>query len=127
MTDSNLVARAVATMIAEHRPGRSGWKKEAELRLTAEVTTRLRQWREAERVAAFSPAFIARVEARTGAAFAAIPVVEREVILAGGSMGPIIAHDRETSTFVYWDGYPSHEDDDGNQYWRPEDARLVTL
>lgn len=72
----------------------------------------------------FSPAFIARVEACTGAAFSAIPAVE-EGDLTG--MGPIIAHDWATNTFVYWEGYHSHEDDDGTLYWRPEDARRVTL
>ena len=74
----------------------------------------------------FSPSFIARVEDRTGAAFAAIPVMDSETIIRNG-MGMIVAHDWATNTYVYWEGYPSHEDDDGNQYWRPEDARLVTL
>ena len=70
----------------------------------------------------FSPAFIARVEARTGAAFAAIPVVEQS-----GGMGHIVAHDWATNTYVYWEGYPFHEDEDGTPFWRPEDARMVTL
>jgi len=126
MTDSNLVARAVATLVAEVRPGRAGWKREAETRLRREIETRLSQWREAERVAAFSPAFIARVEGRVSCRFADIPVVQ-PADLGPGGMGPIVAYDHETSTYVYWEGYPSHEDDDGIQYWRPEDARLVTL
>ena len=74
----------------------------------------------------FSPAFTARVETRTGMAFAAIPVMDVEAIKQKG-MGHIVAYDHETSTYVYWEGYPSYEDADGTELWRPEDARMVTL
>lgn len=41
--------------------------------------------------------------------------------------GHVVAHDQETSTWVFFGGYPTHVDDDGNAQWDVSSARKVTL
>lgn len=45
---NNLIERCVQMMLAEVKPGRAGWKREAENRIRAEVSDRLKQWVETE-------------------------------------------------------------------------------
>ena len=52
-----------------------------------------------------------------------IPVGTAPDLLAGH----IVAHDEGTNTWVFFSGYPTHEDDDGNAQWDVSAARRVTL
>lgn len=52
-----------------------------------------------------------------------IPVGTATDLLAGH----VVAHDRESGTWVFFGGYPTHVDDDGNAQWDVSSARKVTL
>ena len=67
--------------------------------------------------------FAARVVRATGLEIADIPVGTATDLLAGH----VVAHDQESNTWVFFGGYPSHEDEDGVPYWDTSSARRVTL
>jgi hypothetical protein len=68
--------------------------------------------------------FEVRVLERTGMALAAIPVGDPEDVIGGH----IVARHEETSIFVFYVGYPAWEDEDGTQFWVPQEAaRQVVL
>jgi hypothetical protein len=67
--------------------------------------------------------FAARVVRATGLEIADIPVGTPTDLLCGH----IVAHDQTTGEWVFYSGYPTHEDDDGVPYWDVSSARRVTL
>ena len=52
-----------------------------------------------------------------------IPVGTATELLAGH----VVAHDQESNTWVFFGGYPTHEDEDGVPHWDVSSARKVTL
>jgi hypothetical protein len=67
--------------------------------------------------------FECKVYAATKRGVSEIPVGNAADMLAGH----VVAHDQETGEWVFYSGYPSHEDDDGVPYWDTSSARRVTL
>lgn len=67
--------------------------------------------------------FRVRVMRATGKHVEDIPEGTATDLLAGH----IIAHDQESNTWVFFGGFPTHEDDDGIPHWDVSSARKVTL
>ncbi len=70
-----------------------------------------------------TPPFRVRVMRATGKHLEDIPEGTATDLLAGH----VIAHDQESGTWVFFGGYPTHEDDDGIPHWDVSSARKVTL
>ena len=70
-----------------------------------------------------APTFRARVLRATERQLEDLPVGTATDLLAGH----VIAHDEGTNTWVFFGGYPTHVDDDGNAQWDVSAARRVTL